>query len=44
VLKHECRPEWLTGTVTENVMRTHRKLRLRIIVVLTLKVKITVRR
>ena len=40
LLKHECRPGGLTGTVTENVMRVHRKLRLRIIVIWRVSVKI----
>jgi hypothetical protein len=39
-LKHECRPGGLTGTVTENVMRVHRKLQLRIIVIWRVSVKI----
>jgi hypothetical protein len=39
-LKHECRPGGLTGTVTQNVMRVHRKLQLRIIVIWRVSVKI----
>jgi hypothetical protein len=45
-LKHECRPDWLTGTVKEGSMRYHRKLRLRIIVIglLLVKIRITMHR